>query len=851
MLSVADAIVKHNEIMHFRDEEEDVVVDAHNPNKRMDAMPSDGEVHTIKKILARPIRIKTATWADTLSSNTNVMKIDLFEFINVPNLTQKIFGFRYLKCDVEIRIQINAQPFQQGILLAYYIPPGGLGTENQYSSLTTLSGKTGAYSKVLDIADPNPLVMTFPFTNPLNYIDLMKPGKAPLGLMMLDVYAPLQVGSIHITAYSRLKNVSLHAPNTETWPSYVPQVGDNDWPSDYDEENRIMIDDELQPSRDQYRQDKHAARMAIINAVRNPEPETEAEQMNPTATTNVSGGISGFLRTVARGMAKASTVLGSAKIIMLPLSWLTRFLGGGLSSFGWSKPLSIEPQHMQRIKVSRAQQNYNSIDTSENLGLDSDNNIGQLSVFGTDLDEMVFDNILGNFNYFLATNWSATQPTDTILFQAPISPCMGDRLYSGPVVQSYTTTLAQTTYLGYIAHCFKYWRGDIRIQFRVAKTSFHSGRLRISWNPGRDAVAVPASQLHMAHSIIWDLKTSKETTVTIPYMSNMPWLPVGEWRDGTSSKSNGTITLSVLNPLIANPIAPQTVPIIMELAAAPGFQFSVPKAPEAWPVVSGNTAAIWSNAESGYMPQLGDDSGLSMQDTYITRNVNATDNMTPVISTIGEVVVSFRQLLKRFHPWPVVAQNAPLDIMNNVGSLKLIAPDIEIETHTPFNFMVGVPQGDIYPGVNYTSMQPCDLITYVAALYAYYRGSMRLKFFPRNTQVNMPSQGVVLIPSDSSALKPKYGNQFLSKSIAHVPVVNSLEGSMEVQVPYYSRVSHTLVKHSDGYVGYEELPPDIGRYNFLAGDVLRTLNYRAIGDDFSFGFLTGVPLVQIPTYVYQ
>lgn len=158
--------------------------------------------HDIINFLERPQRIARVEWADSNNLNENLISLDcLRALIKTHNIYNKIVGFRYFKANIEFSVTINAQPFQQGGLLMWYLPEQGSST--LYSQKERLSGKTGCLSKVINLIDAQTVHITVPFVNPVQFEDLVIPYTETMGNFYLTVYAPLQAGKCEITVFAK------------------------------------------------------------------------------------------------------------------------------------------------------------------------------------------------------------------------------------------------------------------------------------------------------------------------------------------------------------------------------------------------------------------------------------------------------------------------------------------------------------------------------------------------------------------------------------------------------------------------------------------------------------------------
>jgi len=874
-----------------------------------DHVAGDGRDHSIIDILERPVVVFADTWSTGSAANTTILGISVIDdMLKIPMWTRKLTNFRYFKADVEYTILVNAQPFQQGGLLVHYLPPADISDGPTYASLPM---RTSQYSKVLNLAEPSPITFRIPYSHPMPYYDLCATAtnRDPnhFGQFYLTVYSPLTMANVNITVLARFCNISLKMPAFST--IYVPQVGGL---CDHCDESHT-VDSASQRDLDIIRKYQDGTVRGVIarlfpddlqpqtgassGVVAKPSARTGVDQTQEAANLAASQGTQtssqgSFLSTVGNFFAKVASVAGVARMLAIPASWAVKFLAGGLSAFGWSKPLLVAPPTFVKHRAVRAMQNSDTVDTSENLGILSENSITSKSFLSDNLDEMHFDNIITNFVYSSSFTWSTSNAVGTVLYDVYVAPRACDS--TSPIIDGPAGALEyKTTYLGYVSSFFEMWRGDIRYQLRAFKTCFHSGRLAIVWDPGFTSFAAADNTiLGQAYSIIWDLRTQHTTVVTIPYASNLPWIQNPFWGIGDSpdySKyCNGRLRIIVQNPLVANAVASQSVSIAVEIAGAPGFQFAVPgktglnpfinnsstvnqykkplwippatstravKSTEVEPIEENDNASNASletqddgvtddEIDSPYVPQVGDDSSVTIEESYITKDIPKTNLVLLAEHTTGEMIVSFRQLLKAYSNWPLrtdstlPAVNAKWTSITNPVKCALLRVFPWVMRRKP---LVQTFQ----PGVDFVTTPSVDRVDAVASMFNFYRGSMRLKIL--QTRVGWGT--LVAAIENLAHTNFPVDNLDLLLAQTNAAIFDGQEGVVEVQIPFYSNLpyakiepdttSSDLTKNVQKNVLYYNSTNE--SHEFHAGSVIM---FRAIGDDFSFHFLRSLPRLQ-------
>lgn len=801
-------------------------------------MGREEKVHSIESFAMRPMEIGNFHITTKYVASHNVFGYHLLDLLKNPNVKGKLEGFRYFRADVQVQVYYNAQPFQQGALLGWYIPYKG--DDIAWSQDHSLTSKTACLSETVLLEDQEPLTMTIPFNHPHGFIDLVDPTHCDMGKFNLDIYSPLQsnVASdvVNITVFAHFVNIKLYGPTDETQHlTVVPQMG-------------------------------------------------EAEEQEKTGIVTK---VSGVVHNVSSALADVP-VIG---VVAKPISWVAAAVNKVASLFGWSKPISVHTTSVFKLAPARYMANYNGVDTSNNMGLDADNQIQNYPFFGKE-DPLSFNNIITRPNFIGSYTWDTTMEPYHKVMSLDVSPTLGwsftdvandteDR-YMAKVVRD-------VSQMNFVAQYFKYWRGNVVLQFKCVKTKFHSGRLLITWRPG-SKVTTSHPQVPMTYSIVWEVAKKKSIAFEIPYLNPKPWLfvenPAQKLSPTDIPWKNGVVEVFVLNTLVASSdaIASETR-ILVEVCGGKDFAFAVPVNPTLFPTTLGDVKRIdfWPsdrdesqdvssrNADTPFhadeadlvvRPEIGIDSGLVPFIPEGTVDVG----IEPEKMSIGEKIVSFRQLIKRFSAFHLAGKDGGSEQMNpqlknlrNVNHYNLDKDGIhEATTVCDFdyaNVSYDAPQatsqiGGGTPPLVQKFPYTTDLLTNVCSIFAYTRGSIRMKYtYDVAAGISFSQGGFAVCQivnsngKDLDSIELHRGLGAMTYRAANAVVVKELEGISEVQFPYYSDVVY-MPKHWANFSKYNQ---DFGRVVVPmpnVSDDAKFTFWRAAGDDFDCAFLMGVPQLQ-------
>lgn len=795
----------------------------------------DPRTHDIVNFLKRPILCRTGVWSITDASNailtTMVMPADC---LSKPLYREKLRGFYGFRAKMIIRVQINAQRFQQGRLLLHYLPSAV--TANPQRTATAqccLALKTQQPSIDLDCVDSE-VIMEVPYVSMALYFNLLS-GENPFGSFYLSVYSPLisptGLTTVDYSIWCHFEDVEVAYPTAglSSGP-LMPQSG--------------------------------------IRMRRKAPSDAEIDSVG-------LGPISGLANrvAVASGILSEIPLLSS---ITAPASWLAGVVSRSAMALGFSKPTVLAPAEKRQLVMCSNMANVDGADQSQKLSLTSTSSIEMLPGFaGNDLDEMSFAYLMKIPAFVTSTNWTTANSVGTRLFHYRVSP--GDPsgtalfqgfAFAGPLSTTYISK-ARAPYQ-YLANLFSYWRGSINFTFKFVKTEFHSGRLLVVFTPGKniaDADCTFDNSQYCFREIV-DLRSSNEYSVSVPYVSTTPYTPKDSW--------TGCFTVYVLNELRAPDTVSNNIQILLETSAGEDMDYC-------YPTYISNRAALYSQS-GGKMQSahvLGDEvtfdqniesvsSALAMAtdtDSYVrdlleirpqslgTDVTEDTSSATvqPSASSIdgnqhtanlnanrfvsGEKIMSARQILKRFSCWLI-------------GMGSMATPDAVLQIvpeHLTLPYFKSTFAPVLTPGVQ------TDMVSYIGAMYGMQRGGHRFKYISDMSPGTVTTAQLrYTVPFVNAA--PIYAAAPFSVNTYNTTTVletASQFGALEVEVPY---TSYGHVKPV-GYVGAGFAPPleNVGtsllQITQSTGVNKNMRMYRAGSDDLSFGFFIGCPLLVLPSLV--
>jgi hypothetical protein len=777
--------------------------------------------HTVKDFLSRPVVVSAASsvWSTTQAQATQLATYNFPDSLITNTMYQeKLRGFVGLRGTLNVRVQVNSQPFQAGRLMLQYIPYAQYMTDRVTIINSTLQGRSGCPRVDLDLSVGTEVTMEIPYVSPHAFYNLIT-AQGSFGSVYLVVYSPLQdqtgAASVEYTVWAWLTNVEVEyptgAPINTTFGPRAPEI------------ERADV-------------------------------QMELKQLSDNKSPSAGVG------KIASGLQDLSRIPIVGNVFTKP-AWITSQASNILKLLGYSKPTSQGMICESKLRTQVRMANYNGVDASHKLALSCDNEIEtQPGLAGTSVDEMAISRIVAIPNYWATFSWPTTVTTGTI-YQDYITPTKIKPL-SATITNRFVTT-----HMGYVANTFGLWHGSLIYTFKFVKTQFHSGRLMISFFPFsfNTDLTTTNGDVNKCYRVIVDLRDSTEVSLAIPYVSSRPWMNTtrpGSSILGTTNQllynaATGVIQVDVLNQLKATSTVVGNINVLVEVAGGPDLKFSNPTCPNFIPYSGVLTLSDDFDVveKADVQMFMGTDESIQRNEAQMGRFPDSIDaqsiesNWAPEALCSGEKVLSVRQLIKRFGFTQFTTQNT--------ASVLAISP-----------FTVQPPQS------NTTGFQTVSQYEYWYSIYAFWRGSMRWKMLNMRADTatgtrsfntapveisqyaSLSDSMATLINSVTTSLTPvtpiTLPNDVGASEPSTTVVLPSLEGMIEFEVPYYN-VSHitpavyapapSAVTSNGFFLG--NTPPQIVTVSPFsipsATNVSYTTHYRAPGDDFSFFYLLGVP----------
>jgi hypothetical protein len=761
--------------------------------------------HELLHFISRPIDVYKGIWTTSQSQNDELIPAGLlFPDLLYKNsqYQEKMRGFVGFRGHIRVRLIINAQKFQQGILMAYWIPnyKNLIGKANLIRA--SLAGKSGCAHVLINCEGGTEQTIEIPYVNQHTFYN--------------SITDQGNYGALFLTVFGQLKSES------------SPDVG-----------------------------------LRIQAWVENPELEYPTSVL-PVLTQGVE---EESMHTNTADVPNSSAtitlddVMTELKNFQIKPSYMAKTAGNLLQLAGYQKPTNIGSINRSSLRTNSYMANFGGEQMSHKMALAANNELMSMpDAGGSYLDEMNIINICKAPTYYKTFSMSTTDGENKVLFS--------DNVHPAKFVQTGTSGVMNSTFLGYASACFGQWRGGIKYTFICAKTGFHSGTLRVTFVPGLyspfdNPTTVPTGiDLDRSYQETYDLRDLTEFSFTVPYTSTREFLnivneySVGEQSVKQRNYSTGSIIVDVFVPLRApeGTIA-QSFDIMVLVAGADDFTPENPVPPNIFPY---SDRAIPTSSRKWKTVNT---EGISMDEQHNREDaIHSSDDLIgsarlkkELLASalcVGEHVSSIKNLLARAGTFHVGSQTLSSTVYD-IAPFDFQAPRNANTLDDPFFF---------------------DYIDYYSYLFGFYRGGVRITIDPGFTGLASNMTCVLKMTSSlnnyypfgdisraSTRLFSNVPKQFLYSPFSTQVVKPSIEGTIEVEIPYYSlsHVTPVLVREqTQDQVEESNYPFPLLTYYISGSAIGNTAGsgnmtptfYRSCADDFRFQYMLGPPQVHFINY---
>lgn len=560
---------------------------------------SSSESDSIIRYLSKPCEMQVGQFSIGDLATTFATTKYPYDFMSKTMYHRKIQGFLGFRGTLVLRLQVNAERFQQGRYMLCAVPMGGFTSENKAVDYFNrhahfLVQRSQLPHAEIDIATQTACELRLPYAMAYDFYSFQ---------LMPDVFKDIEY-YVKIFPYQRLATgTGGNTAKYTLWAHYenIELIGQ-------------ALPVELQSGR-------AAVKSSAKGKTNYSEKEAERAGVGP-------------VQSMATKISKAASYLNAVPFInefSAPVKWAADITANVASVFGWSAPANLEPQH--RFKITNAQYatNVNKVDMSLPLSLDVGAAVVAKPEGPVAEDEMDIAYLASILSWQNTYAWPASSAEDTQIARLAVG--------LWPIGTPSTTIHGAESFRNlspaqFVGTMFANWRGSVVFRFKFVKTEFHSGRLSFEFNPETRDYITPIGGITddlapYVYREVVDIRNLTELTLEIPYICNAPYLTT-DW-ENTQTNKFGTLDIRVIDPLVAPDAASQTIYMIVEAALGKDAEFAV----------FANLLKITApefQLQSGEFKVLG---GMTRRKAQVETACLA----------MGEKITNLRTLVKRFVPY--------------------------------------------------------------------------------------------------------------------------------------------------------------------------------------------------------
>lgn len=581
----------------------------------------DMNTHSQEEALETMVELHRVAWKDTdgvppnipTDASTSYLSFDLLSKNSIINsmpsslikndLVKNRLNFhKYMRADIRFRVKVNATPFQQGALWIFFDNFANSKyagrTDAQVSSTACLSSFDGV---LLNLEETTSADLIVPFTWVQDYFDLTtSSGNNGNSL-----------GSLRIVPFGTLQ--SAVSPDTIN----------------------VVV-------------------MACLENVvlRVPTNQATLQIGTETPETGIVTKIAGAVESVASGLAAVPGVGAVAGAV----GWWARAVKGVASTFGFGIPSTVKESRFVTVMNGYGAQLGEGILPAQTMGLIQDNAV----VNHSGEDEMNIRKLCSH--PVLVENKDIAVPTfngTNVIWYNGIVRAFPDSI-------TYPSDANNDTVFGGRCHSviakFALWRGTVRYTFKMIKTKFVSGRLKVQFYPnGADE---DNRDINKLYTKIWDVQSTSTFTFDVPFATGQAFKTV--WNGGDKDNMDlGRIIVSTFNEFVYPPSTVSDHVQILIYQSFPDIILSGPA--NRYQYAENNT--IWPPADEPATLQVGYEESFG-NDFSLCKEVG------------GEVVTSLRTVMHKVTSQTDIGKQGPLSsTFFPLGMYNLHRGSIRILTH--------------------------------------------------------------------------------------------------------------------------------------------------------------------------
>lgn len=472
--------------------------------------------------LSRPVKVATYSW----DMGTDL--VEVFDpwtlFLTHPSVAKKIDNFKFLRCNLSIKVVINSTAFHYSKAIVSYLPLFSYDEIDKvyigsYINNIKYSQRPHIF---LDAALSQGGCLCVPYMNNRNWLKITSASQIA------------SLGRVHMSSFDVLKHASAGTTNVNV-TVFV-------WASDV---KVCMPTLKLSAQSDEFGKgiiSKPASAVASVSRALESVP---------------------FLAPFAKATTIAATAIGSIARL-----------------FGFSRPNIITDTGFMKNLLLGNIANCDASDVAFKLTVDSKQELSiDPRICGLEgIDELTIPYLTSKSSYLTHFPWTISASADTLLWNCNVTPMLSaDTGNSGFAMLPCC----------FASLPFQNWSGSMIYRFQVVASSFHRGRIKVCWDPEDPTVSTVPDSYNRVYTRIIDISQERDFEIQIDWGSERAYLNTGallptidNWSNLATlsldtTYHNGRLSVWIVNELVA-PSDTADISINVFVKAADNFRLRNP-----------------------------------------------------------------------------------------------------------------------------------------------------------------------------------------------------------------------------------------------------------------------------------
>lgn len=403
--------------------------------------------------LSRPIFIHSGSWTPSQGTPETGTLDPWTLFLTNARVMNRLSNYRLFRGRLHLRIMMNGNGFYYGRLLMDYLPLATYRSCDGYDPTVTANNVLASQRMhvYLDPSQSTTTDMVLPFFWPYDALDLTAADWQNMGRLYIRELAGLKHANAGTT------------PITYTIAAWLEDV-------------MVGV-----PT---------CVNMYGIT------PQARIVKNEPV----------GPVSKVASALSNAFSALGSVPYIgpwATAASIVSSATASVAKAFGWSRPLDISAPSLMKPIYAAPFAPTDAEDFSQKVTVDSKNELSvDPDIFGYNAgDELALSHLCGIESFLTSFAWTAAGTPSTLLWNSRVTPFL---------CQAVSSTYYMPACM-FASVPFSRWRGCMKFRFQVVASSYHRGRLLVTWDPIRPTTVEPNVQI----TRVIDITDEKDFTIVL------------------------------------------------------------------------------------------------------------------------------------------------------------------------------------------------------------------------------------------------------------------------------------------------------------------------------------------------